>query len=210
MGKLIDLTGQRFGRLTVIERAHNTKDGRPKWNCLCDCGNLTVVRGKELRSGGTSSCGCLRVEKTVERSTIHGKRHTRLYRIWQGMVARCENPNADRFGRYGGRGIVVCDEWRKNFQMFYDWAMNNGYRDDLSIDRIDNNKGYYPNNCRWSTDKEQRRNKSTTHYVEYDGEKRSLMEWCEIYQVKYHKVKERLRLGWTIEEALELVPRKKI
>lgn len=212
MGKLIDLTGQRFGRLTVVERAENkmSPNGTQKacWLCQCECGNRTVVIGQELRNGKTTSCGCFLRECTTIKNTTHGKRHTRLYNIWRGMLERCRNPNHKRYSRYGGRGITVCDRWQNDFQSFYDWAMANGYQDDLSIDRIYVNGNYEPSNCRWATTKEQNNNRSTNRIYQLGKDSKSLAEWCETYGVKYQLVFDRIKLGWTLEEALGLVPRK--
>ena len=165
MGKLIDLTGQRFGRLTVIERAGKDYIGQAMWRCRCDCGNVTVVAGGNLRTGNTKSCGCYGHELTIGgyRSRTHGGtcdggKRTRLYRIWRAMKTRCYNLNAQNYKDYGGRGITICPEWLHDFVAFRDWALSHGYRDDLSIDRIDNDKGYSPDNCRWATAKEQRAN----------------------------------------------------
>ncbi len=159
MGKLIDLTGRRFGRLTVVGRGGLEMNGAIRWVCKCDCGQGVSVRGEALRKGITQSCGCLHSESVAARSTTHGLRKTRLYRIWANMKDRCLNRNTRSYSYYGGRGITICEEWKNDFQAFYDWAMANGYRDDLSIDRIDNDKGYSPNNCRWATHSEQMYNR---------------------------------------------------
>ena len=163
MSAVKDLTGQRFGRLVVIRREGVTPQRLATWLCRCDCGNETVVDGWSLRSGNTKSCICLKNEAVKERFTTHGQCLSRLHGVWKGMKERCSNPQHNRYHRYGGRGITVCDEWRNDFQAFYDWAMANGYNKDAfrgqcTIDRIDNDKGYSPDNCRWVDMKVQRHN----------------------------------------------------
>lgn len=132
----------------------------------------------------------------------HGCRHTRLFSVWANIKSRCFNENASHYNRYGARGIVICEEWRNNFKAFYDWAMVNGYTDELTIDRIDNNGNYCPENCRWVTVKEQSRNKSTNHLFTVFGITKSLIEWCEKYHIHYKTVRDRLKRGWDIERAL--------
>ena len=165
MSALKDLTGQRFGRLVVVERAENNMHRKKCWKCRCDCGSEHVIEESSLRSGATKSCGCIRVESLINRSTVHGKAKSRLYNVWKDMKRRCTNPNDCAYKRYGGRGINICNEWLHEFQAFYDWAMANGYDENApkgqcTIDRIDNDKGYSPDNCRWVDMKTQRHNRS--------------------------------------------------
>ncbi len=153
MSGFIDLTGDRFSRLVVLSQAESYIQPNGKkvvmWNVRCNCGKEFVVSGASLRSGNTQSCGCYNKQRTRETQTTHAQSRTRLYTIWQGMKQRCHNPNAINYSNYGGRGITVCDEWERSFENFYGWAMANGYDSSLSIDRIDNNKGYSSYNCRW-------------------------------------------------------------
>ena len=201
MSKVKDLTGQRFGRLLVIERAENTKEGKACWVCVCDCGETSVKVGQLLRNGHCKSCGCGEYENRVNNCTSHRMSDTRLYNIWQGMKQRCYYPKHKNFHVYGGRGITVCDEWRNDFVAFYEWAIANGYRDDLSIDRIDNDGNYEPNNCRWETSVGQARNRSQNVYITLNGETRLIMDWCKILDIPYHVVHYRLQKGMTPEDA---------
>lgn len=132
----------------------------------------------------------------------HGGKGTRLYRIWANMKTRCYNPKVTHYFRYGGRGITVCPEWRDSFQAFHDWAICHGYDDNLTIDRIDNDKGYSPENCRWITAKKQAVNRSSNHIFTIEDVEKTLMEWCELYSINYKTVRDRLRRGWSIERAL--------
>ena len=200
-----DITNQKFGRLTAIRYL-----GKSKWECKCDCGNIVDIFGEHLRRGHTKSCGCLLKEiasnKTIERNTTHNKSKTRLYRIYSNMKSRCYNKQHSAYQNYGGRGINICDEWLNSFVVFYDWAMDNGYQDDLSIDRIDNNKGYSPDNCHWATSKQQCNNTRSNVYFTYNGKKHTLAEWCSILGLKYFTVYRRIKYyNWSIEKALELV-----
>jgi hypothetical protein len=163
MSQLKDITGERFGKWTVLSRAENNKEGRAVWVCRCDCGTVRKVIGKTLISGKSSCCGCTRKENASKASsrsnTKHGMRKTRLYTIWQSMKGRTKYPSTNSYERYGGRGIKVCEEWEKDFTAFAQWALSNGYSDELTLDRIDPDGNYEPSNCRWATWSQQARNK---------------------------------------------------
>ena len=199
----IDLTGCKFGRLTVIERAENNKDGNPRWLCKCDCGNEKTVYGSHLKSGVSQSCGCLAKEKSKERATKHGLTTTPIYPIWKLMKHRCYNPHDKRFENYGARGIKVCDEWLHDFQAFYNWAMANGYKNGLSIDRMDVNGNYEPSNCRWATRIEQANNTTQNHYITFNGVTKTMSEWAKELDMSYTTIRARLNLyHWSVEKTL--------
>ena len=204
--KFKDISGQRFGRLTALYKLHN-HNSRTRWLCLCECGNLKEVDTCHLTGYKIKSCGCLHVEanrKQGKRNIKHGKINTRLYRIWRCMKNRCYNKSDEHYKWYGARGIAVCDEWKDDFMSFYDWSMNNGYDDNLTIDRIDVNGNYEPNNCRWANAKQQQRNRRNNKRITYKGVTKSLIEWCETLGLKYDTIINRInKLHWTIERALE-------
>ena len=190
-----DLTGRRFGRLSVIGVDDRGTRKTYFW-CQCDCGTVKSIRGDGLLSGRIVSCGCKKREQdriNLEANHKHKMSHTRPYEIWQGIKGRCYNKNDARYSRYGGRGITVCEEWREDFSAFYKWALANGYRDDLTIDRIDNNKGYSPDNCRWADQETQSRNRASNVKIRIGNATRTLVEWCEIFDLDYKTVYARYR-----------------
>lgn len=214
MGKFIDLTGQKFGRLEVMARAENSKLGQARWSCRCKCGSITVADSRNLRSGGTTSCGCYRQEKIkTGLNTTHGDcrggKVSRLHRIWHGMKQRCYDKNYHAYNRYGGRGIGICCEWKDNFEAFRDWAMLHGYADNLSIDRKDVNGSYSPDNCRWATEKQQNNNQRSNVFYVLNGESKTLSEWADIYGIDYFFLWQRItRAGMSLDEALTRPVRK--
>lgn len=203
MSKLKDLSNQRFGRLTVIERADNSGH-HTRWLCKCDCGQYTKSHTTSLTSGRTKSCGCLGREKANISITTHGGRHTRLYSVWCGMKKRCYTKSYEHYSRYGGRGIKVCDDWRKDFSAFKEWASLSGYQDGLEIERIDNDANYSPDNCRWSTRTEQVRNRSNSVHITHNGQTLPLIEWCKVYGVKYKLAHARHRRGWAFLKIFDI------
>ena len=248
--RLNDLTGLRFGKL-VVESRSNNKGSAVCWNCICDCGNRTVVRSAQLTSGRTKSCGCLKHDNSkllgkgiIDRTGIRIGTYTvisriegtspvmwrcvcdcgqerivpsayisknsigpclsckplprsaeRLHRIWSGMKSRCFNPRASRYESYGGRGISVCKEWADDYLAFKKWALSAGYSDELSIDRIDVNGNYTPDNCRWATKEEQSRNRTANIYVVFDGKKMCLADACKYFDVSYDATIKQVRNG---------------
>ena len=196
MSKLIDLKGLRFVHLVVTERAGADKHGHVMWLCQCDCGNQKVVKGHKLLSGDYKSCGCM------HRKYSHGHSDTRLYHIWRTMKARCVDPNSHKYHAYGGRGITICEEWLNSFEAFYDWAMSNGYRENLSIDRINNDGSYCPENCRWATAKEQANNTRNNRLLIYNGESHTISEWADITGISAKAIYRRLGRGWNAAKTL--------
>lgn len=194
----LKLDGKKFGRLTVLKfhdirtRKENKKESR--WLCKCDCGNETVVVGSSLKSGKTQSCGCLNREVTKEIFTTHGLSYEKLYFVWKAMIARCENEEHPNFKDYGGRGIEVCEKWH-DLKVFIDWSKENGYKEGLELDRINNGGNYEPNNCRFVTRKKQTRNTRRNINVTIDGQTKTLTEWAEIHNLNVNTVQYRYYRG---------------
>lgn len=192
LNRMNNLTGKTFGRLTVIG-LDDRNSRHTYWVCQCRCGNIKVTRSDSLLSGRTKSCGCIKKEQ--DKINLSQSRHnqfgTRIYAIWQNMKDRCSNEHNSSYYRYGGRGIQVCDSWKERFENFYDWALNNGYQDDLTLDRIDNDGNYCPENCRWTTMKEQCNNRRSNIQIKIGNTVKTLTEWCEIFQLDYKTINAR-------------------
>ena len=201
-----DLTGKRFCRWFVEGRAPNDIHRHSMWYCVCDCGTRRIVSGINLRSGDSKSCGCLNNERRYER-VKHGGSGTRLYHIWKNIKSRCYNVNSPRYSEYGGRVILMCDEWKNDFSLFRDWAINNGYNDSLTIDRIDNNGCYSPDNCRCVNNTIQQNNKRNNHLITFNGKTQTMSQWSKELGIDAKIISHRLNeYHWDIERALSTPP----
>lgn len=212
MTNSIDLTGQRFGKLIVTKRKGVAKSGHALWLCKCDCGNERIITSNRLHLG-TMSCGCLQKERSsIVNKYVNRKgrkkrepirlANKRLVQCYRDMRSRCENSNNKRYRIYGGRGITVCDEWRSSFAKFKEWAELNGYRDNLTLDRINVNGNYEPENCRWVDSKIQNNNRTNNRIVEYKNEIMTLHELSEKYNIAYKTLWKRLNMGWSLDDAI--------
>lgn len=200
--KASDLVGKRFGSIEVLRREPNDKYGKTRWLCRCDCGTEWVASVATIkRIGRCRKCG---YRKVSESNTKHGDCTTRLYHIYRGMLNRCTNPNNYGYHWYGGRGIRVCDEWQgnKGYESFKAWALVNGYNDEQTIERIDVDGNYCPDNCKWIPQNEQAHNRRSSRVYEVDGKRQDLSQWAKDYGVEYHALRSRLRRGMDIREAL--------
>lgn len=200
MPDLRDISNKRFGRLVAVNPQRI--NGRLFWKCQCDCGNITTVRQYSLLNGNTKSCGCYSKEVTMKRTYKHGMTRTKLYSTWNEIKQRCNNKNSLSYKYYGAKGISICPEWT-DYRNFYNWAIETGYKEDLTIERIDVSKDYCPNNCKWIPLSEQSKNKSNTIYIEYNGETKSLCDWASLIGVSRRTLYSRIKKKhWPIERAL--------
>lgn len=203
----MNLSGHRYGMLAVESFHGWTKSRNAIWRCICDCGNTAMVAAGDLRKKrkngrhGTMSCGCLRKTAPAKANKRHGMFGTRLYNIWGGMIARCGNDNHRSAHNYKHRGISVCEEWRC-FEPFMNWALTNGYQDDLTIERTDNNRGYSPGNCKFITMFDQQSNKRSNVALEAEGRVQTKAQWCKELKIDRGTLDSRLKSGWSIQDAL--------
>lgn len=201
-----NLVGSKYGKLTVIDIAPRGKGGQARWECKCACGETRKVEEYALKKGLVVSCGCYKREM----QTKHNMSRTKIYKVWAAMKQRCGNENDKSYNNYGGRGITVCDEWREDFQAFYDWATANGYKEGLQIDRIDNDGDYEPGNCQWTTKKINLRNKRQSVFIEYNNEVHTVAEWSRITGIHRNTLDGRIRSGKPVEEIFKPVINRRI
>jgi len=202
--KLNELKGLKFGEWTIIEFVRVGVEHQKIVKVKCSCGKIKDVYLSTIKSGASKSCGC-----KIKRKIKHGLSKSKLYGVWNGMKHRCYNTNFRQYKDYGGRGIQIDPIWRKDFNSFKYWAIRNGYKNGLELDRINNNKDYCSTNCRWVTHTENNRNKRDNRWVEFNSEKRLLIELCEIYSMNYKTVENRIKRGWTVEDSLSTPINKK-
>lgn len=202
-----DLLGQQFDRLYVEKRSElKSREGRAMWVCSCSCGNRVLVDTKSLTTRTTRSCGCYSREVHSQIFTKHGASKSKLYFVWSDMKSRCSDTNALPYQDYGGRGIKVCEEWVASFESFQRWALDNGYKQGLTLDRINVNDGYTPENCRWVTMKTQCNNKRNNRFISYKGETHTVSEWSEVTGISKAVLRYRLNAGWSVKDALSVQP----
>ena len=204
MSVLIDLTGKRYGSLTVEKIAVDEPGKKKKWLCKCDCGNEIIVTSSNLVSGRTSSCKICGKKRLSEKNKKHGMTSTKLYGVWNSIKTRCTNTNSKSYKDYGARGIRICEEWKESSN-FFEWALANGYKNGLEIDRIDVNGNYEPSNCRWVAREQNSNNKRNNKYIEYNGETKTLAEWSRYFDVNYKNLSRNLIKGYSFDEAVKRI-----
>lgn len=205
MSRLLDFTGQRFGRLTALERVYPERSGNAIWRCRCECSNITDVRSNKLRSGRTKSCGCLAADLYRERHTTHGKTSSREYEAWCRMIQRCTNSNHSAYRNYGGRGIRICPQWAV-FERFFEDVGERPHG--MTLDRLDNNGDYEPDNVAWRSRFDQANNKRSNRLIWICGECRTLAQWLRKLGMNRSSFDKRLRRGWSEQRALTVPPRR--
>ena len=198
------LENQKFGRLTVVREVGRTKSGCALWFCECECGGNKMVSSYSLRCGRTQSCGCIKREQNLEMFVTHGESGSPLWKLWNSVKNRCNNPNNHKYANYGERGIKVCPEWEASFSAFRDWCLANGYSKGLTIERIDVNGDYSPSNCIFATQKVQQNNRRNNHRITYRGVTKTLAQWAEHLGMGYSMLEHRINRGWSVEDAFTI------
>lgn len=201
-------SGDVIGRYLILNEAER-RGSKRYYLCKCECGNEKEVRMDSLRNGKAISCGCYNKEMSIKANTKHGMYKTRIYRIWHGMKSRCLNYNNDSYKNYGGRGISICSEWM-DFSAFKKWSIINGYKDFLTIERVNVNGNYNPQNCTWISMEEQRRNTTVTKNISYDGKTLTLRQWAKEMNMCNSTLSRRLKKGWSVEKSLTTPLQRKV
>jgi len=200
--RISNMIGRRYTRLVVLRENGHNKYGMRMFECQCDCGNIVNVPISSLQNGTTKSCGCIR-----NKYGYSPVKNSKLYKVWTSMKERCSNPNDKAYHNYGGRGIIVCDLWKNDYGCFMDWAYQNGYREGLTLDRINNNGPYSPDNCRWTTRIEQSNNIRNNRWITYNNETHTISQWARNIGIKPNTLQLRLK-KWPLERALTEAPHK--
>lgn len=209
LGERKNLIGQRFGRLVVEKIDHEDYDKRGyflqyRYLCRCDCGGTRIIPAESLKSGRANSCGCLHTEELLRRNYRHGMSKSALFIRYYHIKNRCYNPNSEFYHCYGGRGIKMCPEWlgENGLINFAEWALKNGFKENLTIDRINNDGDYAPDNCRWTTNKIQSNNRNNNVHITFNGETHTISEWSDIVGIRAKTLYNRRKQGWSVKDML--------
>jgi len=200
-----NIINKKFNSLFVVEKTTDKKNGSYLYKCICDCGNITYETSARIKNGSKKSCGCLKnvsIKNLIDKTTKHGKCNHRLYKIFIGMKERCHNKNNKSYNKYGGRGISISKDWLVDFMNFYNWSMDNGYEENLTIDRINNNGNYEPSNCRWVDMKAQANNRSNNKHIEYEGCKYTYSEFEDKFKINQNYLSENIIKGYSIDDII--------
>lgn len=208
------IIGDKFARLTILSFEDRNRQYDSLWKVRCDCGNEFIVRGGVLKNGHTQSCGCLQREQTSKSRTTHGLsrnpltgKRDKLYRVFAGMKERCYNPHHDMFRYYGGSGVSICEAWLNDYSAFHQWAITNGYKEGLTIERVNTFGNYEPSNCKWIPMSEQSKNRRNNRILTFNGQTKKVIEWAEITSLPGTLIIQRIKRGWSIEKSLTQKPR---